>query len=88
MAYPAIVEAFLNEGAEVACEAALSLSGETVESELRRRRTALALAVALGDLARELIFERATRLLSDFADTAIDRALTQALTERKIPRIG
>lgn len=82
LAYPAIVGTFLDDGAEAACKAALSLSGETVESELRRRRTALALAVALGDLAGELSFERATQLLSEFADTAIDRALTQALAER------
>ncbi|HJR82637.1 MAG TPA: glutamine-synthetase adenylyltransferase, partial [Sphingomicrobium sp.] len=42
----------------------------------------LALAVALGDLCGELSFEKATRALSDFADAAIERALSAALEER------
>src|SRR5205814_9029216 len=42
----------------------------------------LALAVALGDLAGELSLEAVTRLLSDFADAAIDRAVAAAIRER------
>ena len=53
-----------------------------MESELRRRRLGLALCVALGDLAGELSFEEATRALSDFADVAIEQALTAAVRER------
>ena len=42
----------------------------------------MALAVALGDLAGELSLEAVTRALSDFADQAIDRAVSAALAER------
>ncbi len=58
------------------------MGGETVEVELRRRRHALALAVALGDLSGELPLEQVTRLLSDFADSAIDDAISAAISER------
>jgi len=61
---------------------ALAASAETVESELRRRRAGVALTVALGDLSGELGFVEATRLLSDFADMAIEQALGAALRER------
>jgi len=81
-AWPQIVERFLGEGGEAAAAEALTLGGDSAESELRRRRTALALAIGLGDLAGELSFERATRLLSDFADSAIERAVAGAIAER------
>lgn len=55
---------------------------EDVGAELRRRRHGLALAVALGDLAGEMRLEDVTALLSDFADSAIDRALAEAVAER------
>jgi glutamate-ammonia-ligase adenylyltransferase len=42
----------------------------------------LALAVALGDLSGELSLEEVTRLLSDFADKAIDEAVRDAIAER------
>jgi glutamate-ammonia-ligase adenylyltransferase len=42
----------------------------------------LALAIALGDLSGELPLEGVTRLLSDFADRAVDRAVAQAIRER------
>jgi [glutamine synthetase] adenylyltransferase / [glutamine synthetase]-adenylyl-L-tyrosine phosphorylase len=81
-AHPAIADSFLREGAEAAVALALHSSSEDVEADLRRKRRALALAVALGDLAGELSFERATLLLSDFADWAIDTALKTAMRER------
>jgi glutamate-ammonia-ligase adenylyltransferase len=40
------------------------------------------LAVALGDLSGELPLERVTKILSDFADRAIDEALSAAILER------
>ena len=80
--FPEIAERFLEEGAEASVASPLELEGASVESTLRRRRTALALAIALGDLAGELSFERATRLLSDFADEAIELALATAIAER------
>ena len=81
-AFPRLVDVFLNEGAEPAVAVALGSAVEGVESALRQQRTGLALTVALGDLAGELSFERATELLSDFADSAIQRALATALEER------
>ncbi|MCY7340113.1 MAG: bifunctional [glutamate--ammonia ligase]-adenylyl-L-tyrosine phosphorylase/[glutamate--ammonia-ligase] adenylyltransferase [Sphingomonas bacterium] len=80
--WPEITQIFSDQGAEAAVAAALSEEGDEVARALRRRRHALALAVALGDLAGELPLERVTTLLSEFADAAIDRALTAAFAER------
>ncbi|HWH17625.1 MAG TPA: bifunctional [glutamine synthetase] adenylyltransferase/[glutamine synthetase]-adenylyl-L-tyrosine phosphorylase [Allosphingosinicella sp.] len=60
-------------------------SGEgaaTVASALRRERSALALALGVGDLAGLLSFEEVVRQLSDFADEAIERALADAIAWR------
>ena len=65
-----------------AVETALSDRSEDLESELRRQKLTLALAVALGDLSGELGLEQVTRLLSEFADGAIDRAVAAAIAER------
>jgi glutamate-ammonia-ligase adenylyltransferase len=78
---PDIVESFRDAGPETAAQQALQSGAETVGAELRRRRRALSLAVALGDLAGELPLERVTALLSDFADAAIDRAIQAAIAE-------
>ncbi len=81
-AQPDVLDGFLDEGAQWAAERALEQGGGDVESTLRQQRQKLALAVALGDLSGELSFEAATRLLSDFADRAIDLALGTAIRER------
>ena len=81
-ALPAIVERFRVAGAMAAVGLALEADGQGVEAALRRRRRALALAVALGDLAGELTLEEVTSTLSDFADRAIDEALSAAVDER------
>ena len=81
-ARPDIVEAFLANGAQVAADQALQSGAETADAELRRRRQALALAVALGDLAGELGLEQVTARLSDFADQSIARAIEVAIAER------
>lgn len=81
-ARPDIGDLFLEEGGRPAVDLALSAYGGTVEEELRRQRLGLALAIALGDLAGEFNLEDVTRRLSDFADTAIDRALATAIIER------
>ena len=78
---PDIVESFLAGGSETAAAQALQSGAETVDGELRRRRRALSLAVALGDLSGELSLEQVTTLLSDFADAAIDRAIEAAMAE-------
>src|SRR5437763_3942153 len=77
-----IGETFLSEGAAAAAALALASAGEGLEAALRRQRHGLALAVALGDLAGELSLERVTRLLSDFADRAINEAVGAAIAER------
>jgi glutamate-ammonia-ligase adenylyltransferase len=77
-----IVESFTKSGAAAAAQLALSTRGDALESRLRRQRHALALAVALGDLSGDLSLEEVTRLLSDFADTAIDEAVRRAIIER------
>lgn len=80
-AWPNIVEAFCAKGALAAAGIAIEAGAETAGAELRRRRTALALSLALGDLSGELSLEQVTAALSDFADDAIDRAIRVAMTE-------
>ena len=77
-----IADLFLAQGAEAAAALALQCPADTLEAMLRRRRHALALAIALGDLSGELSLERVTRLLSDFADRAIDETIRAVITER------
>jgi [glutamine synthetase] adenylyltransferase / [glutamine synthetase]-adenylyl-L-tyrosine phosphorylase len=86
-AFPAVASAFADQGAHAAIALSLAIEAEEIGAELRRRRTALALAVALGDLAGELDLEGVTAALSDFADEAIDRALKAAMAER-VPGAG
>src|SRR4051812_26333382 len=73
---------FDSSGAEAAVAKALAARSDSLDSELRRQRLGLALAVALGDLAGELSLEEVTSQLSNFADGAIDRAVRAALGER------
>lgn len=49
---------------------------------LRRERLALALALAIGDLAGAFSLSRVVRELTDFADRALDRAIRTAIHER------
>jgi glutamate-ammonia-ligase adenylyltransferase len=81
-ALPAISEAFLIAGAGPAAAAAIESGSDQLDASLRRQRRALALAVALGDLAGEMTLEAVTRHLSDFADLAIGRALKAAIADR------
>ena len=81
-AWPDIADRFLRDGAEAAAAASLAVERGDIETTLRARRQALALAVALGDLGGELGLERVTELLSRFADSAIEAALTLAIAER------
>ena len=82
VARPEIADSFVSKGAAEAAATALRSEGDDLSASLRRRRQGLALAVALGDLAGELALEQVTRLLSDFADGAIDEAVRAALAER------
>ena len=55
---------------------------DTVQSALRRERSALALALGIGDLAGVLPLEAVVEELSDLADRAIERALADAFAGR------
>jgi len=81
-AFPNIAASFVDEGSEASVQAALSISGDSVAEQLRRRRHALALAVALADISGERPLEWVTATLSDFADKAMDDALRAAMLER------
>ena len=81
-AYSEIERSFLADGAAAALNLALAGTGDPPEVELRKQRSQLALAVALGDLAGELSLEDVTHSLSDFADCAIDTAVSTAIAER------
>lgn len=71
-------------------EAALAWAKEagegapTVGSALRREKQALALALAVGDLARAFPLLRVTGELSAFADRALDAAIAEAI-RRRVP---
>lgn len=83
--HPDTAEAFVAHGTEVALERVLApdpLAVDDVAMELRRWRGQVALLTALGDLSGELDLFRTTRILSDFADAAVDVALTAAFAER------
>ena len=81
-ARPEIRDAFLGQGADAAAALALGDADGDADARLRRQRHGLALAVALGDLSGELPLEHVTRLLSDFADSAIHTAVVTAIAER------
>ncbi|MHA6720952.1 bifunctional [glutamine synthetase] adenylyltransferase/[glutamine synthetase]-adenylyl-L-tyrosine phosphorylase [Sphingomonas sp. RS6] len=53
-----------------------------VARQLRLERRRLALIAAIGDLSGHYDFDAVTRLLSDFADDALHRAVTAAIKER------
>jgi glutamate-ammonia-ligase adenylyltransferase len=81
-AHSDIKDCFVDRGAETAVELALAASGDSLDARLRRQRSRLALAVALGDLAGEFSLEQVTAALSAFADQAIDDAIAAAISER------
>ncbi len=81
-ARPDLEDKFLREGGAATAAAALTAYAESTEALLRRRRLGLAVAIALGDLSGELVLEDVTAALSDFADQAIETALSAALAER------
>ena len=77
--YPDVGDVFLAGGADAACrQASLVTNADSIRARLRRERTRLATALALGDLAGELSFSDVTGKLSKFADTACELALAEA----------
>ncbi|MBA4306224.1 MAG: bifunctional [glutamate--ammonia ligase]-adenylyl-L-tyrosine phosphorylase/[glutamate--ammonia-ligase] adenylyltransferase [Sphingopyxis sp.] len=67
---------------EGALAMALHRTGESMEATLRRQRQGVALVTALADLAGIWDLTRVTRILSDFADHALDQAIATAIEER------
>ena len=75
-----LVPTFVVNGVDATVRLALAFGWELDErAQLRRQRTRLAAALALGDLAGELSFEAVVGQLSAFADEACERALRQAV---------
>ncbi|QGP78870.1 bifunctional [glutamine synthetase] adenylyltransferase/[glutamine synthetase]-adenylyl-L-tyrosine phosphorylase [Sphingobium sp. CAP-1] len=82
--FPAVTEKLAAgdfDGALATAQAAGSPQ-DGVARSLRRRRGAIALAVAAADLAGAWDMDRVTRTLSDFADQALEEALAAAMRER------
>ncbi|NIJ07646.1 glutamate-ammonia-ligase adenylyltransferase [Sphingomonas vulcanisoli] len=77
---PEVVAALVSGGLAAAIAAGKS-EDDDLGVALRRERQAVALAVALADLAGAPL-EQVTRALSDFADSALDRAIGHALHSR------
>jgi glutamate-ammonia-ligase adenylyltransferase len=80
--FPDIIATFRSEGPDAAVGAALAIHSDSIAEKLRRRRHALALAVALADLGGEGSLEWVTAALSDFADAAISEAVRTVILER------
>ncbi|WP_341207456.1 bifunctional [glutamine synthetase] adenylyltransferase/[glutamine synthetase]-adenylyl-L-tyrosine phosphorylase [uncultured Sphingomonas sp.] len=67
---------------EAVTAAALSADALPIGKQLRLERRQVALRVAEGDLAGALDLTGVTAALTDFADSALDRAITAAIGER------
>ena len=80
-----ILAALLGEGKAadaLAFAKAAGASAETIDSALRREKQALALALAVGDLAGAFPLGTVVQELSAFADRALDAAIADAITHR------
>ncbi len=65
-----------------ALAAALSCGGADVAAALRKRRQGVALVTAIADLSGAWPLPKVTRILSDFADDALETAIAAAVEER------
>lgn len=81
---PALEELLAAGEAEAALAYARSagIGAPHVPSALRREKVALAIALAIGDLAGAFPLLRVTGALSDFADRALDAAIADAIRTR------
>ena len=61
---------------------ALARSADSVGTALRKQRQGVALVTAIADLSGIWDLTRVTRILSDFADHALDQAIAAAIEER------
>jgi glutamate-ammonia-ligase adenylyltransferase len=67
---------------DAALSSALARTSENVGTTLRLQRQGVALVTAIADLAGIWDLTRVTRILSDFADHALDAAIAAAIAER------
>lgn len=67
---------------EAALASALERKADNVGTTLRKQRQGVALVTAIADLAGICDLTRVTRILSDFADHALDAAIAAAIEER------
>ena len=65
-----------------ALQTALARSADSVGTALRKQRQGVALVTAIADLSGIWDLTRVTRILSDFADHALDQAIAAAIEER------
>ena len=81
--WPALVDRLgVGEGEAALDMARAAGAGLPVEVALRRERDALALVLAIGDLAGAFPLARVTHELSALADRALDAAIRAAIAER------
>ncbi len=79
---PGLTEMLRGDAFDAALVNAWAIKGNGVRQTLRRRRDALALVLAIGDLAGQLSLEHVVGHLSDFADQALDAAIGEAIRLR------
>ncbi len=80
--HPRLCDLLLQGAFDAALAQASVLTGDGVRQTLRKRRDALALVLAIGDLAEHWPLEAVTTRLSDFADHALDQAIVEAIRIR------
>lgn len=82
--FPGVADVLATGDFDAALVAAQGVAdpGDTLARSLRRRKGALALVTAAADLAGAWDLDRVTRTLSDFADQALEEALSAAFAER------
>ncbi len=80
---PGLIDQLDNEGLDATLAALDEQNPDLPVAEaLRRRKNGLALVLALADLAGLVGVDRVTRVLSDFADQALDAALADIFARR------
>ncbi len=80
--HPTLV-ALIEQGAfDAALDAALAVEHSSLGAQLRIQRQGVALVTAIADLSGAWDLAKVTQTLSDFADTALEQAITAAITER------
>jgi [glutamine synthetase] adenylyltransferase / [glutamine synthetase]-adenylyl-L-tyrosine phosphorylase len=80
--HPSLVALLEKGDADGALTAALALEADNSAATLRLRRQGVALITAIADLNGIWDLTRVTRILSDFADSALDIAIAAAIEER------